>query len=303
MAYYLGIDIGGTNTRLLTMDHYDEFVRRDHAPTPSWTTASDPLMGLAEIIDAHIDNLPERPAGVMLGLPGTLSRDRNMVFSLPFIQALDNRAIATELSQLIDCPVVMDKDVNHLHLWDLSRLETPPEVSVGLYLGTGMGNSLWIKEDFYHGAHGSSGEIGHIPWLNNSLICPCGKRGCAETLTSGSWLAHWAEEHTAPEHSVGDVFDHYGDHPDIKEFVSRLGMIIALEMNILDPQQLFLGGGVIGMSSFPRDTLETEIRKHLRAPYPAQGLNIAFSLQTGDTGCQGACLAAKRHFHTREVVL
>ena len=298
MAYYLGIDIGGTNTRLLTMNDQNEFVLRENVPTSSWSVTANPLESLAQLINNHFGQLDQRPRGVMLGLPGTLSRDRKKVFSLPFIQALDNREVGNELSTLIDCPVAMDKDVNHLHLWDLHQLETMPYVAVGLYLGTGMGNSLWINDDFYHGAHGASGEIGHIPWLNNALSCPCGKTGCAETLTSGSYLARWAKEHVKAPHHVGDIFTHYGDHPDIQEFVTRLGMIIASEMNILDPEHLFLGGGVIGMPGFPKERLVQEIRKHLRGPQPAEGLTISFSLQTGDTGCQGACLAAKRHFES-----
>lgn len=298
MAYYVGIDIGGTNTRLLTMNEQDEFILRENIPTSSWSATENPLATLAQLINAHFEQLDHRPAGVMLGLPGTLSRDRKKVFSLPFIQALDNREVGNELALLIDCPVVMDKDVNHLHLWDLSQLEQIPVVAIGLYLGTGMGNSLWINGDFYHGAHGSSGEIGHIPWLNNELSCPCGKVGCAETLTSGSWLARWAKEHTAQNHTLSDVFTHYGSHPDIQEFITRLGMIIASEMNILDPEYLTLGGGVIGMPGFPKEKLVQEIKRHLRSPQPAEGLTIAFSLQTGDTGCQGACLAAKRHFES-----
>lgn len=298
MAYYLGIDIGGTNTRLLTMNDDLVFVLRENVPTASWSTSADPLASLATLISSHFEKLDERPRGVMLGLPGTLSRDRKKVFSLPFIQALDNREVATELGLLIDGPVAMDKDVNHLHFWDLHQLEVMPTVGVGLYLGTGMGNSIWINGDFYHGAHGSSGEIGHIPWLNNTLECPCGKAGCAETLTSGSFLARWAKTHVQAPHTIGDVFTHYGDHPEIQEFIMRLGMIIASEMNILDPEHLFLGGGVIGMPDFPKEQLEREIRKHLRGPQPAEGLVITFSLQTGDTGCQGACLAAKRVFES-----
>jgi len=296
MAYFVGIDIGGTNTRLLTMNEHDEFIHRENISTSYWSLTADPLRTFSELINRYLGQLDQRPMGVMLGLPGTLSRDRKKVFSLPFIQALDNREVGTELSQFIDCPVVMDKDVNHLHLWDLCQLEQIPDVAVGLYLGTGMGNSLWINSNFYHGAHGSSGEIGHIPWLNNQLSCPCGKVGCAETLTSGSWLARWAKEHTAETHHLSDVFTHYGNHPDIQEFIARLGMIIASEMNILDPEHLTLGGGVIGMPSFPKEALIQEIKRHLRAPQPAESLTITFSLQTGDTGCQGACLAAKRHF-------
>jgi allose kinase len=296
MSSYVGIDIGGTNTRILTMNDRNEFILRENVSTRTWADLPSPLDALADLILSHFSQLNERPDGVMLGLPGTLSRDRKKVYSLPFIQSLDNCSVADILADKIDCRVLMDKDVNHLHLWDLHALSSMPYASVGLYLGTGMGNSLWINGDFYHGAHGSSGEIGHIPWLENELPCPCGKSGCAETLTSGSWLAMWAQQHNIQQGELGDLFVYHSEHPDIQKFIERLGMIIASEMNILDPEMLILGGGVIGMHNFPRERLVSYIRRHLRGPQPANSLTISFSLQTGDTGCQGACIAAKRFF-------
>ncbi|VEA67560.1 D-allose kinase [Serratia plymuthica] len=68
-------------------------------------------------------------------------------------------------------------------------------------------------------------------------------------------------------------------------------------MNILDPQRLILGGGVIAMAGFPLAQLEQEIRRHLRGPQPVQGLAISVSRLSDDTGGKGACLAAQRYFH------
>ena len=52
----------------------------------------------------------------------------------------------------------MDKDVNHLLWWDLRSCRRCRRWRWG-YLGTGMGNSLWLNGDFYHGAHGAAGEL------------------------------------------------------------------------------------------------------------------------------------------------
>src|SRR5471030_2035429 len=65
-------------------------------------------------------------------------------------------------------------------------------------------------------------------------------------------------------------------------------------MNILDPQYLLLGGGVLAMAGFPLARLERLIRSHLRSPHPASGLTIAISGVSEETGCRGACLAAQR---------
>lgn len=294
MQHFLGVDVGGTNTRLLLLDDAGGFSGYRKLETASWAQREDPLAALADLIADYRQN--HAVAQVMLGLPGILSRDRSAVLSLPFIPALDGRPVATLLAERLGLPVRMDKDVNHLLWWDLQQLPVLPQVAVGLYLGTGMGNSLWLNGDFYHGAHGAAGELGHIPWPGHRGECPCGKRGCVESLTSGHWLTGWARGNAA-ETPFSQLFERHGDHPELRQFIERLAQAIAIEMNILDPQRLILGGGVIAMAGFPLAQLEQEIRRHLRGPQPVQGLAISVSRLSDDTGCKGACLAAQRYFH------
>ncbi|KQN51272.1 sugar kinase [Serratia sp. Leaf50] len=301
MHCFLGVDIGGTNTRLMLMDGNQKFHGYKKVATQSWAGLSDPLDGLQQLISHYLQQAghARQVVRVMLGLPGILSRDRQTVLSLPFIPALDDQPVARLLSARLGLPVVMDKDVNHLMWWDLTRLGTLPDVAVGVYLGTGLGNSLWLNQDFYHGAHGAAGELGHIPLDGNPALCPCGKVGCVETLTSGNWLAGWKRQHAA-DTAFADLFTVHDKHPELLAFVDRLGRTIATEMNILDPQYLVLGGGVLAMAGFPSERLEQQIRSHLRGPQPANGLRIVQSGVTDETGCRGACLAAQRDFERCE---
>lgn len=292
---WLGIDIGGTSTRLQLMEEGQVWSSYCKVPTANWAQRSDPLAALGQLID---NTLEQRPvSGVMLGLPGIISRNRQQVISLPFIQALDSQPVAHILTELLGVPVAMDKDVNHLMMWDLMQLEPLPDIAVGIYPGTGMGNSLWINGQFYHGRHGSSGELGHVPVAGNNLHCPCGNRGCAETMTSGHWLSCWAADNV-PKTAMSALFTQYCDHPELQAFVDRLALLIATEMNILDPEYLILGGGVLAMADFPLAQLRSKIRQHLRPPATRNGLKIVFSQSTDHTGCRGACLAAERLFRS-----
>jgi allose kinase len=184
-------------------------------------------------------------------------------------------------------------------LWDLMQLEQLPENAVGLYPGTGMGNSLWINGRFYHGQHGGAGELGHVPVAGNALPCPCGNHGCAETVTSGHWLSHWAQANAA-QTPMSALFTHHGSDPALQAFVQRLAQLIATEMNILDPEYLILGGGVLAMADFPLAQLRSQIQQHLRPPATRDGLKIIFSQSTDHTGCRGACLAAERLFRSAQ---
>ncbi|WP_286877216.1 MULTISPECIES: allose kinase [Pantoea] len=292
---WLGIDIGGTGTRLQLMEEDGVWSSFRKVTTASWAQQPDALLALAQLIR---DTLEQQPvSGIMLGLPGILSRDRQQVISLPFIQALDGQPVASRLTALLGVPVAMDKDVNHLMLWDLLQLEQLPDNAVGLYPGTGMGNSLWLNGGFYHGEHGGAGELGHIPVAGNALPCPCGNHGCAETLTSGHWLSRWAAQNAA-DTPMPALFTRHGEQPELQAFVRRLAELIATEMNILDPEYLILGGGVLAMADFPLAQLRSQIQQHLRPPVTRENLKIIFSHSTDYTGCRGACLAAERLFRS-----
>jgi len=292
---WLGIDIGGTGTRLQLMEEDGVWSSFRKVTTASWAQQPDALLALAQLIR---DTLEQQPvSGIMLGLPGILSRDRQQVISLPFIQALDGQPVAARLTALLGVPVAMDKDVNHLMLWDLLQLEQLPDNAVGLYPGTGMGNSLWLNGGFYHGEHGGAGELGHIPVAGNTLPCPCGNHGCAETLTSGHLLSRWAAQNAAGT-PISALFTRHGEQPELQAFVRRLAELIATEMNILDPEYLILGGGVLAMADFPLAQLRSQIQQHLRPPVTREHLKIIFSHSTDYTGCRGACLAAERLFRS-----
>lgn len=54
-----------------------------------------------------------------------------------------------------------------------------------IYLDDGIGMGIIANGELYSGKSGFAGEFGHMPFLNNDLICQCGKKGCLETEASG----------------------------------------------------------------------------------------------------------------------
>lgn len=298
MDSYLGVDIGGTHTRLLLMTEAGEFHGLSKCATRSWAGQPAPLPALQKMLQSYLGEQKTRVKGAMLGLPGIIAGDATRVVSLPFVPGLDGLPVGELLSEGLGIPCAIDKDVNHLLRWDLAQQPIRPRTAVGIYLGTGFGNSIWLNHDFYRGSHGGAGELGHIPWPGNERPCPCGKQGCVETLTSGAYLADWWQEQE-PEAEMGTLFSRYSEQLALREFVDRLARVIATEMNILEPELLFLGGGVLEMLDFPREALLRELQRHLRAPYPATTLAVHWPRQEHDTGVKGACLAAQQLFGGR----
>ncbi|AHM59804.1 ROK family transcriptional repressor protein [Flammeovirgaceae bacterium 311] len=63
-----------------------------------------------------------------------------------------------------------------------------------LSLDWGIGLGVILDGNLQSGITGFSGEIGHIPFVNDGALCYCGKRGCLETVASGIALARLAKE-------------------------------------------------------------------------------------------------------------
>jgi predicted NBD/HSP70 family sugar kinase len=58
----------------------------------------------------------------------------------------------------------------------------------------GVGLGIIMDGKLRKGACGFSGELGHIPFVENGALCYCGKHGCLETIASGNALSEMAKE-------------------------------------------------------------------------------------------------------------
>jgi allose kinase len=227
-------------------------------------------------------------AGLAVALPGTLNKDKSAVLSLPNIVGLDGKPLKNMLEKYFSFPVFLLKDVSALYHYDEKRFNLPKEgVVIGCYVGTGFGNAICIDGKLLDGTNGSSGELGHIPLWGFGVLCSCGNTGCSEAVASGAALSRLQQEHF-PETEIRNMFAEHASHPMLQAFVRVLAATIATEINILDPQTVILGGGVIMMNGFPKMLLEEKIREHARKPLPEKNLRFVYSDNPGENGVAGA---------------
>jgi len=166
-------------------------------------------------------------------------------------------------------------------------------VMIGCYVGTGFGNVIALGGEILVGKNGVAAELGHIPVRGLKLDCPCGNRGCVEMIASGKALKT-LQETWYPEDSIADVFTLHAMEAPVRAFINDLALPIATEINILDPDEIILGGGVLQMDGFPKETLENAIRLHTRKPYPAESLVFHYSGEKQENGVIGAGILALR---------
>ena len=174
-------------------------------------------------------------------------------------------------------------------MYDMRLYNYP--IVCGVYFGTGIGNSIYINNEFISGKHGTAGELGHIPVYGNNKICGCGNIGCIESKASGKAL-QYINDKKYKNDNISEIFNHYNEDEELKDFIDVLSMAVATELNILDPDVFIFGGGLQDMNNFPRKELEECIYKHSRKPYPGKDITILYTGNTQKSGVIGGGIYA-----------
>ncbi|HBI22703.1 MAG TPA: hypothetical protein DDX84_00455, partial [Nitrospiraceae bacterium] len=152
---------------------------------------------------------------------------------------------------------------------------------VCLTMGTGIGGGIILNGEVWRGAHGMSGEIGHITVNPEGPKCNCGNYGCLESYSSATGMVRSAigsikkgtrtillRLTTGEIKKIDAKLIHEaaikGDRLSLnilKEAGMYLGIAIANLMNILNPDMIVLTGAVTGSWDFFMPAAQLEVRK------------------------------------------
>ena len=246
--------------------------------------------------------------GIGIGVPGPVDFDTGRPASPPIMPGWDDFPIREELADEFGAPVWVDNDANLMALGELRAGTARGERdAVFVKIGTGIGSGLIIGGSIHRGVHGSAGDIGHIPVVDDTnRPCRCGRHGCLEALAGGAAIAREAElmaadgrspylaemRHRGRELRAEDVTEaaHRGDQACI-QLLSAVGKMVgeslATVVNLVNPSLLVLGGGVTGAG----DALLASIRQGIyfrSSPLASRDLRIVRS----ELGNLGAAIGA-----------
>lgn len=247
-AARIGIDIGGTKAEAVAIDAAGGIVARARRATERG--AAGVLRTAREAI-ALVASEPGvgRIAAVGVGIPGQIvdGRVRNAVNL-----ELDELDLRGELERAAGVAVHVENDVNAAALGAhatraAARPDAAGEPMAYLNLGTGVAAGLVLGGSVWTGSGGTAGEIGHVSIDPEGPACPCGQRGCIETLAGGAAVARrWGRGGDLP---VRDLFD-AADAGDPEALAVRTGFargvaeaVRALVLTV-DPAVVVIGGGL-----------------------------------------------------------
>ncbi len=296
IAYMIGIDIGGTHMRIGAVDESGTVLRYQILSSRDYLTAADPARALMENIAVFRRETAGEARGVCIGIPGIVSRDRSTVLSCPNLLVFDGVDIRAAIRAGLGLEAMLVHEVLPLLTNDLKacRLEKL-DIVMAVYLGTGIGNAMYIHGRLLEGKNGVSGELGHLPIPGRTSMCPCGNQGCVELYASGKHLEEIMVRHYPQAKDFQGMFAVGERHPDLDRYLDCVACVIASEINILDPDCVLLGGGVLTIANYPYDELLSLILRHTRKPYPAENLRFIRLEADPLRGIRGAGLYGWAH--------
>jgi glucokinase len=304
---FIGLDVGGTKIASATLED-GRLIARELVKTD--VSDSDALV--AQLVEL-IDNLrAEHAVAVGVGLPSIIEFATGRIahsVNIPLAD-LPLRELLTEKTGI---PVYIENDASCAALaeaFDEEGTLVCPNL-VMFTVGTGVGGGMVLNGRLYRGAT-SAAEVGHTVIgldLDEGAPVPEGKHplpGTLEYLAAGRALDRLAEREGREEEDSflgrrlaqdGEVTGHdvvdgakAGDADALRVLDvlgQRLGIGIANAINLFDPQEIVIGGGVSTAGDLLLDPARATAER-----YTVPGLGRHTTIRLARHGAQAGVLGA-----------
>lgn len=245
--------------------------------------------------------------GIGLSLPGTVDPELGASLDSPVMNGWDGVALAPYLSGVTEAPLFVGNDADVLARAE--RIANPGMLTDALVIkaSTGLGMGILAKGRIVTGQLGAAGEIGHTKVdIAAGRACRCGDHGCLEAVAAGwALVARLAESGREVGHVRELVALALAGEPEaralLRESGRRLGEVVAIAINLLNPQAVVLGGDMAGAFDLYAAGLRESIyaRSTALATRSLQIVPAAYGDRAGLVGC--AALALDRVLHPAAV--
>ncbi len=284
----VGLDIGGTKMLGVVVAADGAVVAQAREATVAGpdgvlATATRVLDRLAAEFDGVL------PSHVGIGFPGLVDHDRGAVsHAVNLGLGGDWLPLADRLAERTGAAVAVENDVRAA-AWGAHVVSGADDLGY-LSIGTGLAAGYVLDGRLRRGAHGASGEIGHVPVDPDGPLCSCGQRGCLELSAAASALtAVWTTDGELSPGAAVFAAASSGDPRAVAvrdHFAARVADAIRMLGLAVDPAAIILGGGITDLG----DPLLTAVTDALRAqaatsPFLA-AINLADRVRLLPAGCR-----------------
>lgn len=259
-TFEIGIDMGGTHTGvgLVRGTQLVDKVEFD-------TDLSNGAEGYASYLCGHLKRFIKENSltlddieSIGMGVPGSVNR---LIGRIEYANNLgfENVPFQELLSEEMGIPVLLENDANLAAYGEYILSESKAKTFMCVTIGTGIGAGMIYNGEIYRGVNSAEGEVGHMTIKYDGIPCNCGRRGCFEAYASANALAKMAEEriNSYPDTILKQcekingkaVFEAFAQKDKLvtevmEEYTSILSEGFANIINIVQPEELVIGGGI-----------------------------------------------------------
>ncbi|MEK7557693.1 MAG: ROK family protein [Patescibacteria group bacterium] len=254
-TYSIGVDIGGTKMSAVLFNGID--ILAEYMLTTPKDTFEHFMIMLNALIEPLLDKARQNKIiinGIGIGVAGMLNYQEGRVLSSPNIPLLNDQRLSVYLEAKLGLSIKLDNDVNCFTRAEVKIGAGKKYKNVfGMTIGTGIGGAWWFNNEIYLGAHGGSGEPG---WMvvdyQNGIRLEDAYHKLAQNNPASM----------AEEAYRGDVLA----EKSYQEFGQYLGITLANIVNIIDPEVIILGGGVVESSDLFLSVTKRSMRQYVISP-------------------------------------
>jgi glucokinase len=251
MTIAVGIDIGGTNTKIGLVDQHGETLEYISFPTESDKSIDSFINNIDFSVKKLMSNhniSPSQILGVGVGCPNADARS-GMLVSPPNL-GWGSINLKEHLEKIFDVPVYLGNDANVAaygeNKWGAAQ---GMDDFIVVTLGTGIGTGIFVNGQLLLGSNGIAGEGGHLIIEPNGRPCHCGGKGHLECYGSVRGIKETVKDLTGEDLLFRDIAERFKDgDSQMKEAFRRTAEYLAIGLAdmtaLFSPSSFILAGGI-----------------------------------------------------------
>lgn len=289
----IGIDIGGSRIKYGVVSDKGKILWEHEIPTNSHKGRNFLINTIVECISEAKSMVEDGNINcVGIGTPGLIDIDHGFVkggaFQLP---EWHNLPLASIISEKTNLPIYVDNDANLVGLSEyVFGLNGQGDNLIFLTIGTGIGGAIIINGELYRGSKYAGAELGCFP------------------IKYGDELGYW-EVYASTLAMINDYRDNSTNNVDdkidgkfiVSEYLQGydlavkvmnrhtdlVGMGVGGLINIFNPENVVIGGGISEAGDFYIDKIRDSAKKHAMQDC-FEGVSISAATLGNKAGFLGA---------------
>lgn len=292
----IGIDIGGTNTKIGAVSPDGEIVKIQRLKTREYEKLEDYLNALKSAIEKLSNELGVEFDGIGIGAPNGNGQENTIDFA-PNLPWKGRLFLARDLGKATGLACSLINDASAAALGEKRYgIANHFKDFVVITIGTGLGSGIFSNGEIVNGHNGMAGEVGHMSCSEPPRKCTCGRYGCLETYVSKRGILQTYEELNDSKKSITSVrtlgeMAKNGDKIALRAFERTgevLGKSLADVMAITGPEAFIFFGGIVRNEKYFMEAVRKSYEQNCLHIYRGKAKFMISSLQDQNAAILGS---------------